>query len=212
MQNARMRHDVTLEGFGVRLEPLARRHVPDLFALVDAGIWAGMTSPVPDAVEVMGAVVEAAVDRPGTVAFAVVDAGTGEVRGSTSFYDLVPEQGRVEVGFTYYGRRFWGGRTNPACKMLLFRHAFEEWGLYRVALRCDSRNARSAAAIQRLGAVPEGVLRGHRVAADGSRGDTAYFSVLAPEWPEVRRKLVERLGASSPGAAGGGRDAGPSEP
>lgn len=188
-----MRHESVLEGYGVRLEPLASPHAPALLALVDADLWRGMTSPLPDGPEAMISLVEDAIGRAATIAFAVCDAVTGEVRGSTSFYDLDVQQGRVEVGSTYYGRRFWGGATNPACKMLLFRHAFDEMGLFRVALRCDARNTRSASAIRRLGAVPEGVLRGHRVASDGSRGDTAYFSVLAPEWPQVRRDLEDRL-------------------
>jgi RimJ/RimL family protein N-acetyltransferase len=191
-----MRHDLVLEGYGVRLEPLAARHAPELSALIDASLWAWMTSPVPAGVEGVTALIEEVIERSGTLAFAVADADTGEVRGSTSFYDLAPAQDRVEIGSTYYGRRFWGGRTNPAAKMLLLCHAFEEWNLYRVALCCDARNLRSAAAIRRLGASPEGVLRGHRVAADGSRGDTAYFSVIAPEWPEVKRNLTERLSGS----------------
>lgn len=106
---------------------------------------------------------------------------------------MTPAQQRCEIGHTFYGRHWWGGATNPACKLLLLTHAFEDWGMYRVALRCDARNARSLAAMRRLGAVPEGVLRGHRVAADGSRGDTAYLSVLAPEWPAVRDGLLRRF-------------------
>lgn len=188
-----MHHDLVLEGYGVRLEPLAPRHAAALFALIDAGLWSWMTSPAPEGVQDMASFVEASIERAATVAFAVADAATGEIRGSTSYYDLAPDQGRVEVGSTFYGRRFWGGPTNPACKMLLLGHAFDQMGLYRVALRCDARNIRSAAAIQRLGALPEGVLRGHRVAADGSRGDTAYYSVLAPEWPQVRSGLEQRL-------------------
>ena len=86
-----------------------------------------------------------------------------------------------------------GGPTNPACKLLLLEHAFEVWGMHRVALHADARNARSIAAMRKLGLVPEGMLRGHRVAADGSRGDTAYFSVLAPEWPAMRAGLLSRL-------------------
>jgi RimJ/RimL family protein N-acetyltransferase len=120
----------------------------------------------------------------------------GEVRGSTRFYDLVPGHGRVEIGTTFYGRFWWGGVTNPACKLLLLRHAFETWGLARVALRADARNTRSCTAIRRLGATPEGVLRKHRVASDGSTGDTAYFSILDDEWPAVRAGLEDRLAAA----------------
>ena len=132
------------------------------------------------------------------MAFAVVSHGgddDGTVRGSTRFYDLAPGPRRVEVGTTFYGRAWWGGVTNPACKLLLLTHAFEVWGMRRVALRADARNARSCAAIERLGARPEGVLRKHRVAADGTVGDTAYFSVVDDEWPEVRAGLQRRLSA-----------------
>jgi RimJ/RimL family protein N-acetyltransferase len=119
----------------------------------------------------------------------------GEVRGSTRFYELNTGQRRVEIGSTFYGRAWWAGVTNPACKLLLLRHAFEELGLRRVALRCDARNTRSRAAILRLGAREEGRLRAHRVAPDGSVGDTLYFSVLADEWPGVRDGLEARLAA-----------------
>ena len=86
---------------------------------------------------------------------------------------------RVEIGHTYYARRFWGGETNPHTKLLMLDHAFGVWSCERVALRCDADNARSAAAIQRLGARPEGVLRGHRRRHDGTVADTAYFSIAA---------------------------------
>ncbi|AEG43129.1 GNAT family N-acetyltransferase [Isoptericola variabilis] len=190
-----MIHDLVLATHGVRLEPLAPEHAPALLALVDPDLWFGMTSPVPTSVADVEAWVDAARRADGTLAFAVVGEDDGEVRGSTRFYDLVPAQGRVEIGTTFYGRAWWGGVTNPACKLLLFRHAFETWGLRRVALRADARNTRSCAAIRRLGATPEGVLRRHRVAADGSVGDTAYFSVVDDEWPDVRAGLEQRLAA-----------------
>lgn len=206
--DVRVLHDTTLEGFGVRLEPLAEHHAPALGAFVDDGIWAGMSSAVPSGTEAMTGYVRDAVAAPGRLAFAVVgsdgttgsdarsgavhDAG-GVVRGSTSLYEWVPSQGRVELGSTFYARERWGGVTNPACKYLLLRHAFEDLGVARVALRADARNSRSIGAIRRLGAVPEGVLRSHRVAPDGSRQDTAYFSILVDEWPTVRDGLLARL-------------------
>jgi RimJ/RimL family protein N-acetyltransferase len=119
----------------------------------------------------------------------------GEVRGSTRFYELSTGQRRVEIGSTFYGRDWWAGVTNPACKLMLLRHAFEELGLRRVALRCDARNTRSRAAILKLGAREEGRLRAHRVAPDGSVGDTLYFSILSDEWPGVRDGLEARLAA-----------------
>ncbi len=187
-----MRHDLTLGTAGVRLVPLGAEHVPALLPLVDDALWAGMVTPTPRTDGELRRVVETAVAAPGTYAFAVLGPD-GRVRGSTSLYDVVPAQQRCELGSTWYGREWWGGVTNPACKLALMTHAFEDWGMHRVALRADARNARSIAAIGRLGATAEGVLRGHRVAADGSYADTAYFSVLADEWPRVRDGLRERL-------------------
>ncbi len=188
-------HDIVLAGHGVRLVPAAPEHAAALFAFIDPAMWAGMVTPPPASVEVVAASIEAARAMPGRFAFAVLDDATGEVRGQTSFYDVVPQQERCEIGHTFYGRAWWGGPTNPACKLLLLTHAFDAWDMHRVALRADARNARSIGAITRLGAVPEGVLRGHRIAADGSRGDTAYFSILRDEWPAVRGGLEERLAA-----------------
>lgn len=161
--------------------PLCRDHAAPLFALIDAGLWQGFLSPRPGSVGDLTSYVTALTARPDVLAFAVVDAATGEVRGSTAFYEFVPDQGRVEVGYTSFGRQYWGGRTNPWCKLLMFEHAFTVWGVHRVALCCDVRNGRSIAAIDRLGATREGVVRGHRVAADGVRSDTMVFSVLADE-------------------------------
>lgn len=187
-----MLHNVHLSGFGIRLEPLRPQHAAALHALTDEQLWAGMTTPYPHSIAEYEAHVERQHCAAGTLAFAVVQCD-GRVSGSTSLYELSPAQQRVEIGSTWYGREFWGGHTNPAAKRLLFGHVFDTLELYRVGLRCDARNTRSATAIQRLGGVPEGVLRAHRVAADGSRGDTAYFSVLRPEWPAVRAGLDARL-------------------
>jgi RimJ/RimL family protein N-acetyltransferase len=186
-------HDVRLAGDGVRLDPLEVADAAALWPLTDDALWAGMVTPRPASVEAYAEHVEAQLANPTTVAFTVRGADDGEVRGTTTLYDLVPAQGRVEIGSTWYARPFWGGRTNPATKLLLLGHAFETLGLNRVALRCDARNLRSAAAIRRLGAVPEGVLRSHRVAADGTVGDTAYFSIVRAEWPAVRAGLEARL-------------------
>lgn len=185
----------TLVGRGVRLEPLAAKHAPALAPLVDAALWAGMTTPLPDTPEAMEQHVVGLAARPGVVAFAVVDEllEPGAVVGVTSFYDIDLRIGRVEIGHTFYGRRWWGTHVNPAAKLALLTHAFDVWGVERVALRADARNVRSLAAIERLGATREGVLRSHRLAPDGSRGDTVYFSVLRDEWPATRASLEARL-------------------
>ena len=191
-----MLHDLTLEGHGTRLVPLADEHAEALSAFVYDTLWAGMSSPTPDTPAGMRAEIGSAHATPGRLAFAVLDAATGAVRGSTSFYDWDARIGRVEIGHTYYDPRWWGTANNPACKLLMLTHAFETWGCARVAFRADARNARSIAAIRRLGAVPEGVLRSHRLAPDGTRGDSAYFSILPDEWPAVRAGLEARLGAT----------------
>ena len=190
-------HETTLSGPFVRLDPLQESDAEQLWALTEHALWAGMTNAWPTSPAAYAEHVAKQLASPGVLAFTVRDATSGQVRGSTSFYDLVPAQRRVEIGSTWYGREFWGGPTNPAAKLLLLTHAFEELEVNRVALRCDARNLRSARAIERLGARPEGVLRSHRVAADGSVGDTAYFSILREEWPAVRDGLRTRLAAQS---------------
>ena len=189
-----MRHALVLTAPGVVLVPLADAHAPALAALVDEAMWAGMSTPVPRTADDVLDLVATAHADPTRYAFAVVERGSGEVVGSTSLYDVTPAAARAEIGFTYYARRVWGTTVNPACKLALLSQAFDEWDLARVALRADSANSRSIGAILRLGATAEGVLRSHRVRPDGSRGDTAYFSVLADEWPQVRAGLRDRLG------------------
>ncbi|WP_129336478.1 GNAT family N-acetyltransferase [Cellulomonas endophytica] len=188
-----MRHPLVLDGAGVQLVPLGPEHAAPLVALVDDALWAGMSSPVPRGADDLAAWVATALETPGRLAFAVVG-DDGTVRGSTSFYDVDHRVRRLEIGHTFYGRPWWGGPTNPATKLALLTQAFDGWGMARVALRADSRNARSLAAIARLGATAEGVLRSHRLAPDGTRGDTAYFSILADEWPAARAGLRARLG------------------
>lgn len=191
VEHGRVLHDLTLQAHGVHLVPLADDHAAALAAFVDERVWAGMTSPTPRGVEDLRGVVRTALDTPGRYAFAVlVD---GEVVGSTSFYDVDLGMGRLEIGHTFYDPRVWGTHVNPACKLALMTHAFDVWQVARVAYRVEARNSRSIAAVTKLGARPEGRLRGHRVAADGTRQDSLYFSVLADEWPDVWARLEARL-------------------
>ncbi len=188
-----MEHELRLATHGTALEPLRLEHAPALFSIIDEEMWAWMTTAPPATVEDVERFVRSSHEAPRCYAFAVVDEASGAVCGSTSFYDVEPAVARLEIGSTFYGRAWWGGRTNPASKLAMLSHAFDVWEMYRVALRADARNSRSIAAMLKLGAVPEGVLRGHRVAADGSRGDSAYFSILQPGWPDVREGLLRRL-------------------
>ena len=190
-------HDIVLEGHGIRLSPATPSDAAEAWPLTDPELWSRMTTPWPDSVDAYTAHVDRQLAATGLFAFTVRDAATGAVRGSTTFYEYVPAQRRVEIGTTWYGRDFQGGRTNPAAKLLLLTHAFETWGVNRVALRCDARNERSARAIERLGATAEGRLRRHRIAPDGSVADTLYFSILRDEWDGVRAGLEARLAASA---------------
>ncbi len=189
----RVEHDLVLEAHGFRLEPLAQQHVSDLARMVDADLWAGMSAPLPVGEVGMMNYIEDALALPGCLPFAVVDLVDGQVRGSTALVDHHPEARRVEIGRTFYDRAVWGRVINPASKFLLLQHAFEGLGVYRVALRADARNTRSLGAIERLGATREGLLRGYRDDRDGTRVDSVSFSILEPEWPEIRERLLNRL-------------------
>ncbi len=128
---------------------------------------------------------------PDRVAWAVVTGGRAV--GSTSYLDLDLAVSGLEIGWTWYARELWASHVNPACKRLLLGHAFDDLGVQRVTFKLDARNTRSFRAVERLGARYDGTLRHHRLRADGTVRDSAYFSVLAIEWPAVRDGLDARL-------------------
>jgi N-acetyltransferase len=117
----------------------------------------------------------------------------GRAIGSSSYLDIAPVDGRLEIGATWYGRAWWRTFVNPESKLLLLGHAFDELGATRVAFRTDAANERSRSAIERLGAVFEGIHRHREHRPDGTLRDTAFYSILADEWPAVRAALDERL-------------------
>ncbi|SEE54377.1 Protein N-acetyltransferase, RimJ/RimL family [Arthrobacter alpinus] len=188
-----MQHNISLPGHGVRLVPLRRRHAADLYPYIDAEMWAGMASELPTSKRALERLFATRIADPSVIAFAVIDEETGTVAGTTSLYDYVPEQSRVELGMTFFGRNYWGRNVNASSKLALLEFAFEELRVYRVTLRCDARNVRSAAAIEKLGATLDGVLRGYRRGHDGTRVDTRVYSLLEYEWPASRSGLVQRL-------------------
>jgi RimJ/RimL family protein N-acetyltransferase len=183
---------VVLNGFGVRLEPLSPDHVDDLF---QAGsydeIWPWLRYPPPRSRDDMARQVADALADPDRVPCAVVV--DGRAQGSTSLLDLDLEVEGLEIGWTWYTPALWATTVNPACKLLLLQHCFDELGAARVFLKTDGLNTRSQAAIRKLGASYDGTLRHHRLRSDGSVRDSAYFSILATEWPDVRRGLEARL-------------------
>lgn len=186
--------NTTLEGPFVRLEPLALDHADGLRASgSDPVIWRWMpTGTAPSDGSGMDDWIAAALreaEAGERTPFAVVDRGSGRPIGSTSYLELRPEHRGLEIGWTWYARDRWGTGVNAACKLLLLEHAFERAGAIRVELKTDRRNERSRAAMEKIGAQFEGVLRNHRVLPDGGYRDSAYYSVIYEEWPAVRARL-----------------------
>lgn len=189
---------VTLENDFVRLEPIEERHReilraagndPDLwrFAVVnqhnsDFDAW--MESHL--------AATACGVD----LTFVIFDKASGACAGSSSYLSISLPHKKVEIGSTWYPKRFWAGRVNPASKRALMAHGFETLGFNRIELKLDAANSRSWKAVERLGAKHEGVHRHHMVMPDGRLRDTAWFSVLKAEWPAVRAGLDARLAES----------------
>lgn len=133
------------------------------------------------------------VERTDEITFAVFDKTRGEYVGSSSFLVFVPWFKRVEIGWTWYAKKAWASAVNPACKLEMLSHGFDEAGLNRIEFKLDATNKRSWRAVERLGAKHEGVHRAHMVMPDGRIRDSAFFSVIREEWPSVRAGLETRL-------------------
>ncbi|MCE2970147.1 MAG: GNAT family N-acetyltransferase [Burkholderiales bacterium] len=186
---------VALEGHGVRLEPLAREHHDGLAAAADGELWKLWFTSVP-APEETHAYISAALagQQAGhMLPWAVRELATGLIAGSTRFHDIVPTIDRVEIGYTWYARRWQRSHVNTACKLLLLTHAFDTLGCKVVGFRTDNFNFASQRAIAALGAKHDGTLRHHQARRDGTVRDTVLFSILAHEWPDVKRHLELRL-------------------
>lgn len=155
--------------------------------------------------EGMGAFIAFLLAQPNTSAFCVIEPGSGRAAGVTTYLEIREAHRTLEIGWTWYAPRLRGTSLNPACKFLMLRHAFEELGAVRVQLKTDERNVRSRAAILKLGATFEGILRHHVIMPDRFLRSTAMYSIIADEWPGVRERLEQRLGlalpASEPGPA-----------
>jgi RimJ/RimL family protein N-acetyltransferase len=184
---------VTLEFNGVRLEPLALHHADGLrAAAIDGALWQLRITSVPEPHDVE-AYIGRALDMPDRVAFAVLDASTGFVIGSTSYHDILPAVDRVEIGWTWYAKSRQRSHVNTSCKLLLLSHAFDTLGCAVVGWRTDIFNFASQKAIERLGAKKDGVIRHNAVRRDGSIRDTVMYSLLRGEWPEVKTHLHYQL-------------------
>jgi N-acetyltransferase len=187
---------VVLEGRGLRLEPLGDEHVDELAAAAaDGRLWELWFTAVPPPDGMRAYVADARKgQRDGhMLPWAVRDLTRGAIIGSTRYHDIVPAVDRVEIGYTWYAQSRQRSSVNTTCKLLLLGHAFDTLGCKVVGLRTDNFNFRSQRAIEVLGAKRDGVIRHHGVRRDGSVRDTVMYSILASEWPDVRRHLELRL-------------------
>jgi N-acetyltransferase len=187
---------VTLEGYGVRLEPLSSEHHKDLaVAAADGKLWELWFTSVPSPAETAEYIANAlSGQRDGhMLPWAVRELTTGSLVGSTRYHDIVPAADRVEIGYTWYARQWQRSHVNTACKLLLLTHAFEVLGCKAVGLRTDNFNFASQQAIEALGAKKDGVIRHHALRRDGTVRDTVIYSIVHGEWPDVKRHLELRL-------------------
>ncbi|WP_426174344.1 GNAT family N-acetyltransferase [Massilia sp. TWR1-2-2] len=184
---------VTLKLNGVRLEPLAPAHAPGLRAAAEDGqIWKLRVTWVPGP-EQVDDYIGAALAMPNRLAFAVIDDDSGVVMGTTSYHDIMLEIDRVEIGHTWYAKSRQRSGVNTSCKLMLLSHAFNTLGCEVVGLRTDNLNHASQAAIERLGAHKDGVIRHHAARRDGSVRDTVVYSILRCEWHGIESALRDRL-------------------
>jgi len=186
----------TLEGHGVRLEPLAASHEKDLDgAAADGELWKLWFTSVPAPGETRSYISTAlaGLEAGHMLPFAVRELASNAIVGSTRYHDIIKPADRVEIGYTWYAKRWQKSHVNTACKLLLLAHAFDALGCKVVGLRTDNFNFASQRAIEALGAKKDGVIRHHWPRRDGTVRDTVMYSILLSEWPDVRRHLESRL-------------------
>ncbi|KLN52384.1 GNAT family N-acetyltransferase [Variovorax paradoxus] len=187
---------VTLKARDLALVPLSLGQEEGLrAAAADGELWKLRVTSVPEPHETRAYIETALQAREAghRFAFAVTEAESGTVLGTTSFHDILPAVKRVEIGYTWYARRCQGTHVNTTCKLLLLTHAFDTLGCNVVGWRTDNFNFASQRAIERLGAKKDGVIRGHAMRRDGTIRDTVMYSLHSGEWPEVKAQLLYLL-------------------
>ena len=184
---------VTLSDRGIKLVPLTLDHEAGLrAAAMDGELWKLRITSVPEP-EQTGQYIRDALsmrEAGNRFAFAVLDAESGIVLGSSSFHDILASVKRVEIGYTWYAKRCQRTHVNTTCKLLLMGHAFDTLGCHVVGWRTDNFNFDSQNAIERLGARKDGVIRGHAIRRDGTIRDTVMYSMRSGEWPEAKAQLL----------------------
>jgi RimJ/RimL family protein N-acetyltransferase len=196
---------IELEGYGVRLEPLEPGHEEALAtAAADGALWELWFTAVPARDETKKYIdVALTRQREGhMLPWVVRNVANGAIVGSTRFHDIVPEIDRVEIGYTWYAKRWQRSHVNTSCKLLLMTHAFETVGCKVVGFRTDKFNFASQRAIEALGAKRDGLLRHFSTRRDGSARDVVMYSIIASEWPEVKLHLTQRLARHGKSGAG----------
>jgi RimJ/RimL family protein N-acetyltransferase len=190
-------HPIVLQGKFIRLEPLNEAHVPDLsIAGRDESIWQYMLYGLVTDLPHMHSWVEDMLNRQkrGTdLPFAVILKESRKAIGATRYIDIRPSDRGVEIGVTWYAIEYQRTVVNTESKYLLLKHAFETLGCIRVQFKTDLRNERSQRAIERLGAVKEGVFRNHMVLLDGTIRHSVYYSIIEAEWPAVKTNLEQKI-------------------
>ena len=187
---------ITLAARGIELTPLSLAHEAGLRAAAQDGeLWRLRVTSVPEPEQTRKYIEDALTMREAgnRFAFAVIETSTGTVLGCTSYHDIVPAVKRVEIGWTWYAQRCQRSHVNTTAKLLLLTHAFEVLGCHVVGWRTDNFNFASQAAIERLGAKKDGVIRGHALRRDGTIRDTVMYSMRAGEWPEAKAQLLYLL-------------------
>ena len=187
---------VTLEGHGMRLEPLTAAHRDGLVAAAtDGRLWELWFTSVPEpegAAKYIADALEG--QRAGhMLPWAVRELTTGKIIGTTRYHDVLAHVDRVEIGYTWYAAKWQRSHVNTVCKLLLLTHAFETLRCGVVGFRTDNFNFRSQRAIEALGAKKDGVIRHHNQRRDGTARDSVMYSIIAAEWPDVKRHLMTRL-------------------
>ena len=187
---------VTLERAPVRLVPLGLEHEDGLrAAAADGELWNIRVTSVPEPENTRKYIEDALAMREAgnRFAFCVTETATGKVLGSSSYHDIIPAVKRVEIGYTWYAKSVQRTHVNTTCKLLMMGHAFDTLGCHVVGWRTDNFNFASQAAIERLGAKKDGVIRGHALRRDGTIRDTVMYSMRSGEWPEARAQLLYLL-------------------
>lgn len=188
---------VVLVGEHVRLEPIGQQHAWDLYEVgQDESIWRYLPRPAFTDLDDARGWIDSRETRDANaplIQFAVIHGADERAIGSTGYLDIDRPNRALEIGMTWYGVAYQRTGVNTECKYLMLRHAFEDLGALRVCLKTDHRNERSQRAIERIGAVPEGTWRNHRIAWDGENRHSVFYSIIDSEWPGVKERLEEML-------------------